>query len=324
MKKKNMAIWLVRGIVLIVISASATIVALQAHWNEPSTVVKVIGQQDKEKEVQLFMEKVTAAFSLHDAKAVGELFLLEGELIDANGNVLKTRDTLEAHYAEIFKSNPQARLALSTESVRLIGNSLAMYDGIAEVKLSAQVPVRRTRFGAVLSKQDNQWQIASIRDLEEMDNDPIVIQETLASLGFLTGQWVEEGGNYRIHTDCRWSEDKMTLTQTFKISSINTANVKDLSGTQRISWDPATQKVKSWSHDTQGGYTEALWTKSGNNWIVKSIGTTSAGDACSMTSVYKPVGNGRIDIFFRDRIVGDEVMPDTNVTIVRKPPESKP
>ena len=132
---------------------------------------------------------------------------------------------------------------------------MAMYDGIAEVKLSAREPLRRTRFATVLTRQGNQWQIASIRDLEEMDNDPVVIRETLSSLGFLVGQWVEEGGNFRVHTNCQWSDDKLSLHQTFKISG---TNIKELSGTQRIVWDPATQKVKSWTHDALGGYAEAL------------------------------------------------------------------
>lgn len=319
MRKKNT--WLTSLTVLITFGALAGIVALQAYWNEPGFSIKGTAQQDKEKEVRFFVETIAAAFSRHDAKAVGGMFLPEGELVDADGNVLKTREALEAHYAEIFKTHPQARLTLSDESIRLIGDGLAMYDGMAEVKLSAREPVRRTRFAAVLSKQGNQWQIASIRDLEEMDNDPVVIRETLSSLDFLVGQWVEEGGNFRVHTNCQWSDDKMSLIQTFKLSG---TNIKELSGTQRIAWDPATQKVKSWTHDTQGGYAEALWTNSGDSWIVKSNGTNSDGDACSMTSEYKQAGNGRIDIYFRDRIIGDEVMPDTSVTIVRKPPEANP
>jgi uncharacterized protein (TIGR02246 family) len=319
--RRSFTSWSTNAIVLIAFGALASIVALQAHWNEPGLVVKAASQQDKEKEVRSFLETVAATFSRHDAKAVSGLFLPEGELVDADGNVLKTREVLEDHYAEIFKANPQARLSISDDSVRLLGDSLAMYDGISDVKLSALEPVRRTRFAVVLSKQANQWQIASIRDLEEMDNDPVVIRETLASLGFLVGQWIEEGGNFRIQTNCQWSDDKMSLTQTFKLSG---TNVKELSGTQRIAWDPATQKVKSWTHDTQGGNAEALWTKTGDSWVVKSHGTNSDGDACSMTSVYKQAGEGRIDVYFRDRIIGDEVMPDTSVTIVRKPPEAKP
>ena len=311
--------WLLRSAALLAAFFVIYAVTVGANSNEPRPVVQATAPQ--EKEVRLFLEALGAAFNRHDAKAVSGMFHPEGELVDEDGNVLKTRETLEAHYAEVFKAHPQAHMTVSNQTLRLIGDSLAMYDGMAEVKQGAREPVRRTRFGAVLSKQGNQWQVASIRDLEDMDNDPAVIREKLDSLDFLIGEWVQEEGSHRIHTNCQWSEDKMSLIQKFQISG---TDIKAFSGTQRIAWDPATQKIKSWTHDTQGGHAEALWTNGGDSWIVKSTGTNSDGEACSLTSVYKQAGSGRIDIYFRDRIVGDDLMPDIAVTIVRKPPEPNP
>ena len=313
--------WLLRSVLFLVAFFLICVVAMGAYWNNATPTASTFRQEDKEKEVRQFVESIGVAFNRHDSKAIGGMFLPEGELVDDAGNVLKNRGSLEAHYAEIFKTHPQSRLALTNESLRTIGESLAMYDGVAEVKLSANEPLRRTRFAAVLNKQGNQWQVASIRDLEDMDNDPAVIRDKLNALEFLVGDWVQEEGNHRIYTSCQWSEDKMSLIQKFQISG---ANIKSFSGTQRIAWDPATQKIKSWTHDALGGYAEALWTNSEDSWIVKSSGTNSDGEACSMTSVYRQAGNGRIDNYFRDRIVGDDLMPDIAATIVRKPPEPKP
>lgn len=302
--------------------ALASYMGQQAHGSSTlgNSIPNVI-QEEKEKEVRAFLDTVAATFNKHDAKAVGELFLAEGELVDGDGNVLKTRAAIEQHYSEIFQTKPESRLKVENETVRVIGDALAMYDGLAEVKPSAKEPVRKTRFAAVLSRQGNQWQIASIRDLEDIDDDnPAVIRETMSELSFLVGEWLEEGGHYRVHTNCQWSEDKMSLIQKFEISG---DSIKPLAGTQRIAWDPATQKIKSWTHDSQGGYAEALWTSREDSWIVKAQGTNSEGDATSMTTEYRNAGKGRIDIYFRDRIIGDEVMPDVNVTIVRKPPEAK-
>jgi len=321
MKKTTTSIGYIRFGIFIALVALAGYVGVQAYGNSPTNGSPQNTPQDREKEVRTFLETVAATFNKHDAKAVGGLFLAEGELVDEDGNVLKTREAIEKHYSDFFKAKPESRLKIEGETLRLIGDSLAMYDGLAEVKSSAQEPMRRTRFAAVLTKQGKEWQIASIRDLEDLDNDSVLIRESMAELGFLIGEWLEEAGNYRVQTDCQWSNDKMSLIQKFKISGTGT---KELSGTQRIAWDPATQKIKSWTHDTQGGYAEALWTKSGGNWIVKSSGTNSDGDATSMTSVYQPAGNGRMDVYFRDRVIGNEVMPDVNTTIVRKPPQAKP
>lgn len=321
MRKTTSSIGLTCVALLAALVALASYVGVQASGHTPQGNTVTSGQTEKEKEVRSFLETVAATFNKHDAKAVGALFLAEGELVDEDGNVLKTREGIENHYSEIFKAKPESSLKVEDETVRLIGDSIAMYDGLAEVKPSAKDPVRRTRFAAVLAKQGNQWQIASIRDLEDLDNATVLIRETLDELGFLVGEWLEEGGSYRLQTNCQWSEDKMSLIQKFKISG---NNIKELSGTQRIGWDPATQKIKSWTQDSQGGYAEALWTNKNGGWIVKASGTNSEGDATSMTFEYQEAGKGRIDIYFRDRIIGDEVMPDVNVTIVRKPPEAKP
>jgi uncharacterized protein (TIGR02246 family) len=313
--------WLLRLAGLAAVSTIIYVVALRAHWSEPGPAVRAAAQEDKEKEVRTFLESVGAAYNRHDAKAVADSFHPEGELVDENGNVLRTREAIQSHYAEIFKNHPQSKMKVTNETLRLIGDSLAMFDGMAEVKQSAPEPLRRSRFAAVLSKQGNDWRIASIRDLEDDENDPTVVRDKLNSLSFLVGEWVQEEGALRIHTNCQWSEDKQSLIQKFTISG---PNVKDLSGTQRIGWDPGTQKIKSWTHDAQGGHAEALWTSNGANWIVKSTATNSDGDACSMTTVYAPIDSGRIDLYFRDRIMGDDVMPDVAVTMVRKPPEAKP
>lgn len=311
---------LIRSLGIISLALLVCVIALQAHWTQPRVIIPV-SVADNEKEVHAFLATVSAAFNKHDAKAVSELFHPEGELVDADGNVLRTRSGLEAHYAEIFKSAAQTQLSVSNQSLRFIGDSLAMYDGVAVVKTSAREPQRQSRFAAILSKQGNQWFIASIRDLEEMDIGPAAIREKLEALNWLVGEWIEEGGNYRIHTKCQWSEDKMSLIQNIEITG---PDIKPLKGTQRISWDPGTQKIKSWAHDTLGGHTEALWTQGNGQWIAKSSGTNRDGDPTSMTMVYRPIDKGRIDVISRDRVVGDEVLPDIAITMVQKPPEAKP
>jgi uncharacterized protein (TIGR02246 family) len=183
--------WFLRSSVLIV-ALIICVVALQANWKEAGVAFQ--GDQDKDKEVRSFLQSVGAAFNRHDAKAVADSFLPEGELVDENGNVIRTRAALEDHYAEIFKTKPQSHMKVANETLRLIGDSLAMFDGIAEVKSSPREALRRSRFAAVLSKQGNDWRIASIRDLEDDENDPAVIREKLDSLSFLVGEWLEEDG----------------------------------------------------------------------------------------------------------------------------------
>lgn len=306
---------------LIALISIVSYVTLYAGPREPSRISLPQTDAATEKEVNAFLADLVATFNKRDAHAIGAMFSPNGELVDADGNVLKTRAALVAHYQAIFDKAKQAKLSVTTDTLRVINDKLAMYDGVATVKHTENQPQRETRFAAVLSKEADKWVVASIRDLEEMDFGPAAIQEKLSALKWLIGDWVEEGGSYRLHTSCQWSEDKLSLIQQFTISG---PNIKDLKGTQRISWDPATQKIKSWTHDAQGGHAEALWTSSGEQWVVKSSGCNSEGDPTSLTMIYRPIDKGRIDLITRDRIVGDEVMPDIAVTIVPRPPEPKP
>lgn len=306
---------------LIALISIVSYVTLYAGPREPSRITHQQTDAATEKEVNAFLTDLVATFNKRDAQAIGAMFSANGELVDADGNVLKTRTALVSHYENIFNNAKQAKLTVATDTLRVINDKLAMYDGVATVKHTDTQPQRETRFAAVLTKEGDKWLVASIRDLEEMDFGPAAIQEKLSALKWLVGDWVEEGGSYRLHTSCQWSEDKLSLIQQFTVSG---PSLKELKGTQRISWDPATQKIKSWTHDSQGGHAEALWTSSGDQWVVKSNGCNSEGDATSLTMIYRPIDKGRIDLITRDRIVGDEVMPDIAVTIVPRPPEPKP
>jgi hypothetical protein len=94
-----------------------------------------------------------------------------------------------------------------------------------------------------------------------------------------------------------------------------------MSGTQRIGWDPLAGKIRSWVFDTEGGFGEAIWTRKGNQWIVKRTGVTRDGKFASSTNILTSVGKDRMTWQSHDRIVGGDVMPDIEETpIVRKPP----
>ena len=47
--------------------------------------------------------------------------------------------------------------------------------------------------------------------------------------------------------------------------------------TQRIGWDPLTKQIKSWVFDSEGGYGDGLWTRKGNQWVIKSTGVLPDG-----------------------------------------------
>ena len=59
---------------------------------------------------------------------------------------------------------------------------------------------------------------------------------------------------------------------------------------QRIGWDPLTKQIKSWVFDSEGGYGDGLWTRRGNQWVIKSTGVLPDGRIASATHILTRVG----------------------------------
>ena len=94
-----------------------------------------------------------------------------------------------------------------------------------------------------------------------------------------------------------------------------------MSGVQRIGWDPARKKLRSWTFDSEGGFVNGLWTKDGDEWLLTSAGVTAEGETVTATSVYTRVDNEMITWRYRSLIVGGDVRKDSDeVTLVKRPP----
>ena len=93
---------------------------------------------------------------------------------------------------------------------------------------------------------------------------------------------------------------------------------------QRIGWDPLAKRIRSWVFDSEGGYGESVWARNGDTWIIKATGVRSDGTIASATNMLVPGGTSGYVWRSTDRVIGDEVMPPTEVKVVRRPPEPKP
>jgi hypothetical protein len=95
-----------------------------------------------------------------------------------------------------------------------------------------------------------------------------------------------------------------------------------MSGVQRIGWDPALKKLRSWTFDSEGGFFNGLWTKDNNQWLLTSAGVKADGDAVTATSLYTIVDNEMITWQYRSLIVGGDVRSESDpMTMVKRPPQ---
>jgi uncharacterized protein (TIGR02246 family) len=261
-------------------------------------------------------EALLAAFNRGSASDVAALFAPNAELTDDAGNVHKGRKEIETILTAFFEKFPGAQMQQKIKSNRLITPSMAILDGEQTIVTKDGKEKSDNEITAVLVRLETGWAYATLQQRPK-DEEPS-LHDRLEPLSWLVGDWVDEDPDANVTFSCRWSEDKSFLMMYYD-SRIRGKN--ELKSTQRIGWDPLTERVRSWIFDSDGGYGEGHWTLVDNSWIIKSTAVLPDGQTGSATFVMEPISRDKFMMKGLDRIYGDSTLPDYQVPIVRKPPQ---
>lgn len=256
------------------------------------------------------------AFNAGDARGIAAQFLENAEAVDEDGNILTGRAEIEARFAELFKDHPRARIAVEVTSLRRLGPDVAVEDGVSTTTLEPDEPGVQSPYTVVHLRRQNRWLIASVRDFPP-EATATTAHEELQALSWLVGHWVDESDAGRVETTCDWTEDGNFLVQEYVVKTAR----GELRGTQRIGWDGLRQTIRSWAFDRNGAFTEAFWTPIDGGWVLKVEGVTPDGASASATRVVTLLNRDAFQIDSTSLIVGQELLPDTSVRVVRQPPK---
>ena len=282
-----------------------------------STPAKTSAVNADEQAIHKSAKAFEAAYRAKDADAIAAGFTPNGEVVDTDGNAVRGRAAIADEFRKMFQEHPEGRMTVSIQSIRFAAPDVAIEDGTTTLVRGHTEPPLHERYAAVQVKIDGHWLVASTRDL--MPNTQVIpIPERLQPLEFLIGDWVDESEEAMIAGSYRWGEGRKFLTHEFTVKRAGSPVMK---GTQRISWDPLSHTIMSWTFDSQGGHGQATWTWDRNHWLIKMHGVSSTGQASSATAFLTPLGHDAYRWESTDRVLGGTSAPDTTVTIVRKPPE---
>jgi uncharacterized protein (TIGR02246 family) len=255
------------------------------------------------------------AFNAGDAKAIGALFLEKAEVVDEDGNLVQGRENIQARFAELFQGFPKASVVVEITSLRQISPAVAIEEGVTSITLVPDEPASVNSYTLVHLKKDGKWQFASVRDFPpEVVATP---HDHLTALEWMVGNWVDESPDGRVETACEWSKDGNYLLLDYVVKAKRGGELK---GTQRLGWDPLRRSIRGWVFDESGGVIESEWTPAAGSWLVHGKGHTAEGQAVSFTRVFTPTSNDGYQIDTTHRIVGGELLPDSTVRVVRRPP----
>lgn len=266
-------------------------------------------------EVVSIEEALAVAFNAGDVDAVVGMFLTDGELIDESGVLYRGPGELRELFSQFFAKFPGAKLSLRIDSIRKVGDSVAIEEGTRFLD-AGESAFSQTRYIATLAKQDGKWKLASIR---EFDDQPAPTPgDRLRMLDWLVGDWVSESSDLAVRISYRWDEDKNFLVGKFHATRGGQVVLKT---EQKIGWDPLSGKVRSWLFDSDGGFGGGLWTPIDDGWLIKSESIEPGGTMGFATVVYRQLDQDRYQMIGTDRLIGDERAADFDVTVSRAPPK---
>jgi hypothetical protein len=168
-------------------------------------------------------------------------------------------------------------------------------------------------------KRDGNWLLDRVSEEEPpaATEPPQSAYEHLKDLEWMIGSWIDSDENATIQTDCQWTKNQNFINRSF---AVVIGDQVDLAGMQMIGWDPATNQIRSWVFDSDGGFSEGKWTRKGDRWVIQQTGTLPDGRKSSETNIIKRVDDNSFTWKSVQRAVQDDLLPDVDeVLIVRKP-----
>lgn len=293
-------------VILILLSASR--VPLTAQDSVEDSDLKAVKQS---------ADEFARAYNAGDADAIGKLFTVSAEYVDGMSNVFHGRAAIIAEYAAFFAEAGGGTIQVNMENVRFVAPGVLVEQGNAVIFPSkeAEVAITRSTYTAVHVKQnDGKWLLASVRSTAD---DEINAHEELKQLAWLVGDWVDESRESLVSSHWEWSKSGHYLLGTFRVVK---EGAEVLRGTHRIGWDAARDKCRSWVFDSRGGFAQGVWTRVQNGWVVKVSGVTAEGQTATATNTYQVIDEDSFAWTSHDRLIGDSIQPEVDITVVKQPP----
>jgi len=289
-------------------------------YSQTKTAIKPAGQSSvtmtvPNPAVEAIKKEIVAfadAFNKRDAKAVAAFWSAEGEYVDDNGRAFVGRNTIETYYTELLKEIPDVKLKLVSDSIRLLGDTVAVEDGQAVLEPKPKGDNGSSKYTAIYTKVGNRWLLASVRDSNIDTASP---SNDLVDLEWLIGDWTAEENGTTTESKCRWIVDKQFVERSYTTTMIDGSKT---SGLQIIGWNPQANRMQSWSFTADGGSAIGVWSAIDSGWAAKVIGTTGSGDSTSAVNTLKRIDDNAYAWQSTDRTIGDVNLPDTNEVVIRR------
>lgn len=257
-------------------------------------------------------DSFVTAFNKKDAKAIAQLWTKDGEYIDEKGERFIGREAIEKCYLDFFTMVSDPQISLASDSLRLVGSTIAIEDGIAVMKSESANSVSHSKYHAVHTKVDGQWLMVSAQDEAY---EPPSDERSAADLEWLVGTWETENVGNRSQFVCEWVADGHFLQRRY---TTHLVDGKVTTGLQIIGWNPMSAHVQSWDFSSTGGHAVGVWEMVNGGWQSQLRGTTADGAPTYAVNTVERLDDNAYVWRSTERMVGENHLPDTDEVIFKR------
>jgi len=264
-----------------------------------------------EKEIRAAAMKFAEQFNRGAASEVASHWTVDGDYVDEYGQRYVGREAIEKEYENFFRQYPHATMAITVDSVRLLGPETAIEDGHSTLEIWPNPPMFG-RYTAVHVKQQGQWRMASARD---MSVAAPLQEEQMTDLEWLTGHWQAEHEGVLLKVVCRPIANKQFLQRSYQVSK---AGKVIESGTQMIGMNPLSQQINSWIFSSDGGHAVGIWGTCQRGWRIETTGVLPDGSITTSINYLSHPSDDTLVWESTGRQVGDQPLPDEEKVVLKR------
>jgi len=245
-----------------------------------------------------------AAYAKADVATLISAFADDAEYTADDGRTFTGRAEIEGALRAGLLANKGAKLTITADTVRVLGPEAVLEKGSTLVTPKSGEP-SGALFTAIHQKKDGKWKISTLVETPLPVATP---HDRLAELAWLIGEWEDSDktNDLSVRSQYIWARGGNYITRNV---TVKRAGEVTLEGWQVIGWDPVEERIRSWTFDGEGGFSEGRWTHEGERWLLREVGFAPDGSRTSADNTFTKTSADRITWESNNRTLDGDPQP---------------
>jgi uncharacterized protein (TIGR02246 family) len=284
-----------------------------AFAQDPNPSAEAPAVNAEEEAIKQAVQAYGVAFNARDAGALAALWSPEGVYTNRiTGEQVVGHTEIQEQIVSIFAEEKTTKLELTTNSIQFISPNVAVEHGTVKI-IRENVDPEIIENTSVFIKRDGKWLLDRVTEEESIVVDSHY--EHLQPLEWLVGTWRDQDDQATVLTEVKWAKNNNFLVRSF---TVELEGEIARSGMQFIGWDPSTKTIRSWTFDSDGGFSQGTWKNRENRWYIHQSGVLPGGRKTSEVNIVTYLDDANCTLQSVNRAVDGDILPNIDEVKITK------